>query len=88
MVKKIAAGVYRLDENRILFRKIGRSLRLTRHNRGGNATEKCVTWALCRTMMTDADVLEYLEVAGWRHGPGPEVHEFDTKREALACWLK
>lgn len=82
-VKRIAAGLYRISENMILFRKKSRSLRLTRRNRGGNATEKCITWAVCRTSMDDADALEHLKITAWRRGPGVELDEFDTKREAL-----
>jgi hypothetical protein len=82
-VKRIAPGLYRISEKGILFRKLSRSLRLTRHNRGGNATEKCTTWSICHTSMTDVDVLEHLEITAWRRGPGQEINEFDTKREAL-----
>jgi hypothetical protein len=82
--KRITAGVYRIAKNGILFRKHGRALRMTRHNRsGGNATVKCATWVICKTDRSDEDLLEFFEITHWHTTPGEFLGEYETKREAL-----
>lgn len=82
--KRIAAGLYRLSDQLIVFQKLGRSLRLTGHNRRGNATQRCVIWVICRVgTLEDADILETLKIKHWRGRIGTQISEFDTLREAL-----
>lgn len=90
IMRKISSGLYRLDEQTILFRKLGRCLGLVRTNRNRpNATVKCATWAILKTAtLEDTDILESLDIYSWRKGPGQELGEYDTKKEAVEAFRK
>lgn len=81
---RIKAGVYRVAGNLILVKTSDRCLRLTGHNRRGNATKKCSTWKMYKTCLDDVEVINVLGVTstGTLFG-GIIVEEFESKAEAL-----
>jgi hypothetical protein len=82
--KRIKAGVYRVAGNLILVKTPDRCLRLTGHNRRGDATKKCETWKMYKTCLDDAEVIDVLGVTstGNLFG-GIIVEEFESKADAL-----
>jgi hypothetical protein len=83
---KIKAGVYRLAGNMILLRTPGHCLRGVGHNRRGNATKKCFTWKLYKTLLNDAEVIEVLGATNRSLFGAVIVEEFGSKADAMRAF--